>query len=119
MAKILQSKGFIIFLIIILVFIIIGFGKEGYKFFRVRQNIKSLEREIEELEKENQELKSMEKYFDSQDFLEKQARLKLNLTKLGEKLIIIKIGEGIEKKEKTVEELSNFQLWWRYFFEKR
>lgn len=122
MAKLLYSKSFIVFLVIILILVIIALGRESYRYFRVSQDIKDLEKRIEELEKTNEELARMEEYFQSEEFLEKEARLKLNLTKLGEKLIIVKTPEGMEGEgqETTVaKEISNIQRWWEYFFGKR
>lgn len=121
MDNLLYSKFFIIFLIAILILAMIAFGREGYRYFKVSQEIRDLEKKIEELEKESEELIGMEKYFQSEDFLEKEARLKLNLIKPGEKLIVVKTPEDLEEKqqEKIVKQVSNIQLWWEYFFGKR
>lgn len=120
MAKALHSKSFITFLIIVLIVVIIALGRESYRFFKINQEIKSLEQRIAEIEKSNEELAKMEEYFQSEEFLEKEARLKLNLTKPGEKLIIVKQQENILKEEKEKEtvakEISNIQKWWDYFF---
>lgn len=120
--KLLYSKSFITFLIIILILIIIALGRESYHYFRISQQIKDLEKGIKELEKTNEELARMEEYFQSEEFLEKEARLKLNLAKLGEKLIIVKTPEGLEEaqeKEVISKEISNIQKWWEYFFGKK
>lgn len=119
MAKLLHSKTFIVFLVIVLIIVIIGLGRESYRYFRVNQEIKNLENKIANLEGRNEELLKMEEYFHSDEFLEREARLKLNLIKPGEKLIIIKQSGEIneEKNEKIVaEEISNVQKWWNYFF---
>ena len=119
MARILYSKPFITFLIIVLILVIIALGRESYRYFRISQEIKNLEQKIAEIEKSNEELTKMEEYFQSEEFLEKEARLKLNLTKSGEKLIIVKQQENIlEEKEKEIvaKEISNIQKWWDYFF---
>lgn len=118
--KLLYSKSFIIFLFLILILTAIGLGRESYRYFRINQGIKDLEERIEELETSNEELSKMEEYFKSEEFLEKQARLKLNLTKPGEKLIIIKqIEEDLEEitqKEGIAKEISNIKKWFDYFF---
>ena len=117
MAKLLYSKSFVVFLIIILTLVVIALGRESYRYYRVNQEIKDLEQRIGELEKSNEEFSRMQEYFQSEEFLEKEARLKLNLAKPGEKLIIIKVPEGFEgEQEEVVEEASNVQLWWEYFF---
>lgn len=117
--KLLYSKTFIIFLVIVLILIVIALGRESYRYFRIGQEIKDLEKRIEDLEASNEELAWMEEYFQSEEFLEKEARLKLNLTKPGEKLIIVKTPERLEGEEQettVAKEISNIQRWWEYFF---
>jgi len=120
MTKLLYSKSFLVFLVIILILVVIAFGQESYRYFRTSQQIKDLENKIEELKTSNEELAGLEEYFKSEEFLEKEARLKLNLTKPGEKLIIIKqIEEDLEEFEQEqglAKEISNIQEWWQYFF---
>lgn len=123
MTKILYSKSFIFFLLIVLILAIIAFGRESYRNFGINQEIKNLEEKIEQLKASNEELIGLEEYFQSEEFLEKEARLKLNLTKPGEKLIIIKqIEEDLEEfeqKQGLAKEISNIQKWWQYFFEEK
>lgn len=122
MPRLLHSKTFIIFLIVILILVVIALGRESYRYFKISQEIKSLERRVEELEKSNEELSKMGEYFQSEEFLEKEARLKLNLARPGEKLIIVKMPEGLEEeRQETViaKEISNIQRWWEYFFGKK
>lgn len=118
MEKLLHSKYFIIFLILVLIFIIIFLFRESYRVFIVNQEIKNLEKRIEDIKKSNEELVKIKQYFQSDDFLEKQARLKLNLVKPGEKLIIIKESEKFEE-QKVVNNTSNIQKWFKYFFEEK
>jgi len=120
MTKLLYSKSFLVFLVIILILVVIALGQESYRYFRTSQRIKDLENKIEELKTSNEELAGLKEYFKSEEFLEKEARLKLNLTKPGEKLIIIKqIEEDLEEFEQEqglAREISNIQKWWQYFF---
>jgi len=116
--KLLYSKSFIIFLIIIFVLVIVALGRESYRYFKVNQEIRDLEKRIEALEISNEELSRMQEYFQSEEFLEKEARLKLNLTKPGESLIIVKKTEEAEGEQEIAiaKEISNIQKWWKYFF---
>lgn len=119
MGKLLYSKSFIIFLIIVLILVVIALFRESYRYFRISQEIKGLENRIEDFKKENEELTGMERYFESEEFLEKQARLKLNLTKPGEKVIIVKTPEDLQQNQQEqiiAKEISNIQKWWDYFF---
>jgi len=120
--RLLYSKSFVILLIIIFIISIILFFKETYKSFTISQDIRSLENRIKEIEKSNEKFSQMEQYLQSEDFLQREARLKLNLTKPGEKLIIVKTPEKTlddnEKQELVEKQKNNIQLWWEYFFEK-
>jgi len=121
MTKFTHSKTFISLLLAIFVLALIAFGREGYRNFEISREIKSLEKKIKELKLGNEELSKIEEFFHSREFLEKEARLKLNLIKPGEKVIIVKEQEPAEKpeqKEDIAKEISNIQRWWEYFFEK-
>lgn len=121
MEKFLQSKGFVIILTIVFILVFVALSRESYRYFKVNQEIKDLEQKIEELKERNEELSKMENYFQSKDFIEREARVKLNLTKPGEKLIIIKKAENVQEQEsggeEGVEKTINIQKWWNYFFE--
>lgn len=116
----LYSKQFIIFLIIILILAIISFGKEGYRYFKITQEIKGLEQEIENLKKNNEEFIKIKDFLQSQEFLEQEAKKKLGYVKEGENVIVIASAQSDLEQENQVipnREISNFQLWWKYFFD--
>jgi len=118
-----HSKIFIFGLLIIFILVVVAAGREGYRNYKINQEIKNLQRRIEELSKTNTELSEMEKYLRSDEFLEKEARLKLNLIREGEKLVIIKKSEeeSVPEEQKTeeIKNISNIQKWWKYFFNKK
>jgi cell division protein FtsB len=118
----LYSKYSVFALSVIFLLLVIALGRESYINYQTDREIKGLQNKIEELKKNNAELSEMEKYFQSEEFLEKEARLKLNLIRDGEKLIIVKEDENNLTKEsnsvKETENVSNFRKWWKYFFGK-
>lgn len=118
----MYSKYSLFALMVIFLLLIIALGRESYLNYQTDQEIKELREKIEELEKSNTDLAEMEKYFQSEEFLEKEARLKLNLIRDGEKLIIVKEEKQDLVEEQSAEEksenVSNFRNWWRYFFGK-
>ena len=118
-----HSKPFIFGLLIIFALVVIAAGREGYRNYKIGQEIKNLQDKIEALQKSNEELAEMEKYLQSDEFLEKEARLKLNLIREGENLVIIKRSEKEPELEEPPEEknekISNIQKWWEYFFSRR
>lgn len=114
-----DSKYFSLVLTAILVFVVIAFGRESYRYFKISQEIRDLEKQVEEFKKNNEELSKMKDYFQSREFLQDEARGKLNLVKEGEKLIIISDGGGLQEEietEETKPEISNIKLWLEYFF---
>jgi len=120
--KFTSSKFFIILLILILIGVITALGKEGYRKYQLDREIADLKKEISSLEEENKEISELLNYFESSEFLEKQARLKLNLLKQGEKLIIIRpekkevLSSSSVKENKTKKDISNIKKWWDYLF---
>jgi cell division protein FtsB len=116
----LYSKYSLFTLMVIFLLVIIALGRESYLNYQTNQEIRGLRDKIEKLKKDNVELAEMEKYFQSEEFLEKEARLKLNLIRDGEKLIIVKEEEKSLVEEQSEEEksenVSNFRNWWKYFF---
>lgn len=120
--KFLYSKYSVFVLSVAFILLIVALGRESYFNYKTDQEIKTLQKEIEELQGENAEFSQLEKYFQSEEFLEKEARLKLNLIKDGEKLIIVKEDEGGPSKEESraeeLKNISNLRKWWSYFFGK-
>lgn len=85
----------------------------------MEKEISDIQEEIAVYQKTNQELKEMISYLESDQSLEEQARLNLNLKKPGEQVIVIddsknSVDTGISTT--TGEIVSNFTKWWRYFF---
>jgi len=117
------SKSFIFGLLIVFILLFVAAGREAYRSYKINQEVRSLREKLEELNKNNSELAEMEKYLQSDEFLEKEARLKLNVVREGEKLVIIKQPEGavvVEEKQIAEEkETPNIQKWWKFFFGKR
>ena len=86
----------------------------------VEKEIEDVKKEISNFESTNQELKDMITYLESDQSLEEQARLNLNLKKPGEKVIVIELTKNASSSEdinKTTTPESNFLKWWRYFFD--
>ncbi|MBU4284770.1 septum formation initiator family protein [Patescibacteria group bacterium] len=114
-----NSKYFSLVLTVILILVVIALGRESYRYFKISQEIRDLEKQIEEFKKDNEELSKMKDYFQSKEFLQDEARGKLNLVKKGEKLIIVS-NEGDLQEEIKLEEkenkTSNIKLWLEYFF---
>lgn len=120
--RILPSRIFLVLGVIILILFSISLSKEIIRRYDVNREINQLKTEVEELEKRNAELAELIQYLNTESFQEKEARTKLGMAKPGEKVVVIpEVKE--EQTEGTpslsppnLEELSNPQRWWNYFF---
>ncbi|HUT95972.1 MAG TPA: septum formation initiator family protein [Candidatus Paceibacterota bacterium] len=114
-----NSKYFSLILAVILILVVIALGRESYRYFKISQEIRDLEKQIEEFRKNNEELSKMKDYLQSKEFLQDEARGKLNLVKRGEKLIIISNESDLQeeiKPEEKENKTPNIKLWLEYFF---
>lgn len=96
-------------------------GKESYRRYQTHKEVISLKGEVESLKEKNQTLSNLLDYFGSEKSLEKEARLKLNLLKEGEKLVIISPDKKTGSENQLLEDveekqLSNFEKWLDYLF---
>lgn len=112
--KILSSKTILLGLLIIFVLIISVVIKNSNLQKKDTQRAIELENEILILEKQNQELDKLINFFSEQKFVEKQAREKLGLAKIGEKMVII--PEQKHQNTVALEHKPMPRLWFEYFF---
>lgn len=144
--KILGSKVFLFLTALSLIWLLIGLGRESYRKYQLTREINALKSEIARLDGNNQELNNLIKYFQEESYLEKEARLKLNLKKPDEKVVVAPkeglfeqaddsdIGSSVLADEQFFSEkdifqsrasadsmqlktgISNWWKWWEYFF---
>lgn len=124
---ILSSKILFLLALFILVFFSVNLVKEVVNKRDLQQDINKLQAEINSLENRNEELSGLIDYFNSMDFVETEARIKLNLKKPGESIIIVPEEENINNYQdgsslnrqlisQSVKDLSNPLKWRKYFF---
>ena len=114
-------KFFILILILILIGVITAGVKESYRKYQISREATGFKKEIESLKEENELLSNLLNYLNSEKSLEKEARLKLNLLKEGEKLVIIVPDKKTDSENQLLEDAkneqaSNFEKWWEYLF---
>jgi len=120
--------------LLLLLFIWLAVNLVGviYKKHQASTKVEDLKSQVAKLEKSNQEISELIDYFNSGDFLEKQAKGKLNLRKAGEQVIIIEPGENSATTStvassqvmsaapnlpaSSAKTESNLVKWWKYFF---
>jgi len=126
--RLLSSKILLLVSLAILIFFSTNLIREIINRRDLQKDVSALEEEINRLEGRNQSLAGLIDYFESLDFVEKEARTKLNLRKPGEKIIIIAEEEASTATSKIFSEdqsnlsiselkpLTNLDRWWNYFF---
>lgn len=77
------------------------------KRYKVNKEIKKLESEIASIENKNSDLKNIIKYLESDQYIDKQARLNLNYKKEGESVAVIKNKDEQDNKISASEEKNN------------
>ena len=121
-----KNLGYNIFFLsclLILAFVVVSFSKELMKTQEINQEIVELQGEISNLEERNVELTELLRYFDSESYAERKARMELGMKKPGESVVIVP-DEALEVARADAEraereDAPNVKKWWRYFFEKR
>ena len=124
--KLLKSKIFFIFLIPILLALTVGIFQKLYYRYEVKGDLDKLNTEIADLNKQKNDLSQLIDYYKNESNLEKEARVRLNLKKEGEKVVIIlpqatstdKNSETISQSFDDIGNLPNYKQWWYYFFGK-
>lgn len=112
-SKLLRSKIFFILLVIASVASAIELTVEIHR----RQSIEALIQKqtdtIKSIDADNQQLSEVINYFNSDAFVESEARKKLNLSKPGESLIVL---ESTPTSTAEIKKDSNIDKWFNYFF---
>jgi len=124
--KLLKSKIFFIFLIPILLALTVGIFQKLYYRYEVKGDLDKLNTEIADLNKQKNDLSQLIDYYKNESNLEKEARVRLNLKKEGEKVVIIlpqatstgENSETISQFSDDIRNLPNYKQWWHYFFGK-
>lgn len=86
----------------------------------LEKELTDLRLEIDRYEKESSDLEEVIKYLNSDQSLESQARLNLNLKKPEETVVVIEKNNNQETQSELelnrLEKKNNLQNWWQYFF---
>lgn len=89
-------------------------SRSTYDLWQRDERVKEVREKRIAAEKENQELKKKLEFAQSPEFVEKQARDKLGLTKPGETVVILPPLEATQTA--VVENLPNWKKWLQLFF---
>ncbi len=122
----LKSKIFFIFLVPISLVLIFGIFQNFYHRYQVKKDLDRLNAEVFNLNKQKEDLDKLLDYYKNESNLEKEARIRLNYKKEGEKVVVIlpTATTSSDGNETTLssslnnENLPNYKQWWYYFFHK-
>lgn len=125
--KLIKSKIFFIFLIAVFLTLATGIFQKIYYRYAAQKELSKLNVELANLNNEKNGLNKLIDYYKNKSNIEKEARVRLNFKKEGEKVIIILpsatstsnnnlslYGSG----NADLENLPYYKQWWYYFFGK-
>lgn len=98
-----------------------GFIREALRSRQINREIASLKAESENLRAKNFQITSLQGAADQQEFLEREARLNLNLKKEGEQVVVVKSASDLKPQtpdlapQAPLGTLTNAHRWWLYF----
>jgi len=129
MKKLIKKPGrvglFLVVNVVILFFLMVGFGREYVSNMQIEREIMQLEAERERLETEKLETLGLIEELSSEYYLERQARTKHGLGEPGETLVVIQDEAEDEAAiaaaaaaDEALAQTSNPQRWYYYFFDK-
>jgi len=115
--KLLKSKIFFVLLIPVFLTLVFGIFQNFYYRYQIKKDLNQLNLEIANLSKNKKDLDELVNYYQNQSNLEKEARVRLNLKKEGESVVIIlPTATTTFTTPANIGDLSNYQKWWYYFF---
>lgn len=120
--RLLRSKLVFVVEAALLLLIGIALTRQVVQRHSIDREISRLKQEYEELEMNSADLQSLISYFQTDEYMEEEARTKLGLVKPGEGVVIL--PEAVEQgtadaqtqASSSQSDTSNSQRWWDFFF---
>ena len=116
--KILQHKWVQILIILVGIGLIVSLSRDILRLLSSADELRLAAQKVEELQKESESLAQKKEYYQSESFIEEEARNKLNMAKVGETIVILppNLKEVIGRKENQLTKpLSNWYQWLNLF----
>ena len=119
--KLIRSRIFFIVLIPIFLALLVGIFQQFYHRYQVKKDLDKLDAEIANFNKQKEDLNNLLDYYKNESNLENEARVRLNLKKEGEEVVIILPAATSTESDKIssqkdIENMPNYKQWWYYFF---
>lgn len=134
--KVLGSKITLFVLLLGFIWLSVQLADVYYRKYKINKEIEDLKTQIAGAQNSNKQISAMLDYLGSKEFLEKEAREKLNMKREGEEVVIVEPPKNLATSapeipaqtepqnvvlpgqlEEKPKEDSNFVKWWRYFFQ--
>lgn len=118
--KFLNSKIFTALASIVVLWLILSSINLNLQKIRVEKEVDNIEAKIKEVQKDTEYLNKFLAYFKTSDFLEKQARLKLNYKAQGEEVVFIYKDKSVKKEvysisfDELLSKMPNHKKWLFY-----
>ena len=115
--NLLASRTIFLLIAILSLVVVVALGRELYRRYLINQEINNIKAEIAKLENKNLEISQLIDYLKTDDFVEREARLKRGLQLPGESVAVITSAQ-----KSSVETVSpqanqaNPAKWFNYFF---
>jgi len=116
--NILQHKWVQILIIIVGIGLIVSLSRDILRLLKSSDKMRLAEKKIEELQKESERLAQKKDYYQSDFFVEEEARNKLNMAKVGETVVILppNLKEVLGVKDsQPAKSLPNWRQWLNLF----
>ncbi len=114
-----QRKVIKIIVILIGILLIIKLSRDILRLLKSGEQVKLAQDQVQLLEEEKQVLLEKYQYYQSDEFIEEEARNKLNMARPGETIVILppNVGELVGRTNSQPEpEIPNWQKWYQLFF---
>lgn len=116
--NILKHKWIQILIIIVGIGLIVSLSRDILRLLRSADELKLAAQKVEELQKEGESLAQKKEYYQSESFIEEEARNKLNMARVGETVVILppNLKEVLgEKENQLTKPLPNWHQWLNLF----
>ena len=112
----MKKSLFNLVVIIIGSLIVVGLSRNIIRLLKSEKKVDEARLEVTQLETEQKELVERKAYLESDEFIEEQARNKLNMSQEGEQIVILpqEIGNN-HASEVTSQELPPYRQWLQVF----
>jgi len=114
----MRQKILLTVAILVGIYFTVSLSRQVWNLWQAGSRLELAKEKVASAENENQKLKEELKYKSSSEFVESEARNRLNYAREGEQIVILPQELNNPQGEAPAEQkLANWQKWWRLLFE--